>query len=195
MNLYQKIILLYSLLLLAGAVGLLLGIIGGLQFFVSFIIASVITLIILYIISLFNVPKHLQPEIKVNPTLYSTRSVFPLQFFPDLYIVQEKNIYIIRKTFFFSGWTEMVPVKDIASVRMYTGPFFSSLSILRKVIPQTSLEIKDLWKKDAIRMKEMIDGLIIKENKLVDVQENITVEGKKRTIFELGREREVEKEI
>lgn len=139
-----------------------------------------------------------QKRIKIgdfNPLLYKAKSVFPFQIFPDKYFVEEKAIYIVRKTFFLMAWTEMIPIQDIGSVRIYTGPFFASLTILRKILPKTSIELRNLWKKDAIKMKEILDGLIMKEANLVDVPEGISVEEKKKIFEEIGKEKEVEKEI
>src|SRR3989344_4496092 len=119
----------------------------------------------------------------------------PFQIFPDSYILQEKTLSIVRKKFFFNAWLETIPIKDIASVRLYTGPLFVSLSILRKILPQTSIELRDMWKNDGIKLMELLDALIMKENKLVNIPKKISLKFKKKLIYEIGSEKEIEKEI
>lgn len=161
-----------------------------------------LTLVLLFILSVIakhqkNLSGNLNEKIsgEVNPVIFSARSVFPFQLFPDRYILQEKTLSIIRKKFFLSAWTETIPIKDIASVRMYTGPLFVSLTLLRKILPQTSIELTDLWKNDGLKFMELLDALIMKENKLVDIPKEISLKSKKKLIYEIGHEKEVEKEI
>lgn len=70
-----------------------------------------------------------------NPALFSARSVFLLDLFPDQYIVHEKTLTIIRHKFFFNSWAETVPIENIDSVRIYAGPLFASLTINKKEHP------------------------------------------------------------
>ncbi|MBI5127150.1 hypothetical protein HZA76_01705 [Candidatus Roizmanbacteria bacterium] len=200
MNIIQKIIILISsFLLLIGAVILLLGILPGSIFMIYSILLITFSLFFIFVTSrVSKSDKSVKSMIKteeVNPVLYSARSVFPFQIFPDHYIVQEKGLYIVRKTFFMTAWTEMIPIKDVASVRIYVGPFFASLTILRKILPTTSIELRNLWKKDAIKMKEVLDGLIMTEAELIDIPEHISTKTKKEILTEIGTEKEVEKEI
>lgn len=184
-----------SIILLIGAVLLIFSIINFVTFITFGGLILIINLIVNYAISLFGKKNKVKEEVSRNPVLYKTRSVFPFQFFPDTYIIQEKNFFIIRKTFFATGWTEMLPIKDIASVRMYSGPFFASVSILRKVLPQTSFELRDLWKNDALKIKELLDALIMKEAKLIHIPEQITPKEKTKILISKVAEKEVAKEI
>lgn len=128
--------------------------------------------------------------------LFSTRSIFPFQVFPDRYILEENGLYIVKKLFFGMAWTEMFPIKDIATARLYSGPFFSSITIhFRMSLPVRSFQLRNLWKKDALRMKEILDGLILKQNQSINVPSNLPLEVKKKILHQEGREREVEKEI
>ncbi|OGK12002.1 hypothetical protein A2954_00300 [Candidatus Roizmanbacteria bacterium RIFCSPLOWO2_01_FULL_37_12] len=204
MNLIRIVILFSSIIFL------LLGVAIFLNFnFIPFsllIFFSVITIIftslLLYLVTVieFHQKKPLsnfndRKSGEVNPVIFTARSVFPFQIFPDTYILQEKTLSIVRKKFFFNAWLETIPIKDIASVRLYTGPLFVSLSILRKILPQTSIELRDMWKNDGIKLMELLDALIMKENKLVNIPKKISLKFKKKLIYEIGSEKEIEKEI
>lgn len=205
MNLNQKYIILVSILVLAGSIfSIVIPIIDVSLFFFFTIAISVVTFLIYIFKKVFLKQKNKTAEyvkskktkIPTDQILYSTRSVFPFQFFPDRYIVEENGLYIIKRLFFRMSWTEMIAIKDIASVRLYSGPFFASITVyLRTVIPQRSFQFRNLWKKDALKMKETIDGLLLKHNKSIEVPQDTPLELKKRIFRNKGREAEVEKEI
>lgn len=184
-----------SLLLLLAAIFLLFQIISLTYFVILAILILIVVLLANYIVPVFKKDLETGDIISRNPVLFTTKSVFPFQFFPDRYIVQEKNFYIVRKTFFSTGWTEMLPIKDIASVRMYSGPFFASITILRKVLPLTSFELRDLWKKDAFKLKEILDGLIMKEAKLINIPQMISSDDKTEMLIRKTGGEDVEKEM
>ncbi len=184
-----------SLLLLLAAIFLLFQIISLTYFVILAILILISVLIANYIVPVFKKDLDTGGVVSRNPVLFTTKSVFPFQFFPDRYIVQEKNFYIVRKTFFSTGWTEMLPIKDIASVRMYSGPFFASITILRKVLPITSFELRDLWKKDAFKLKEILDGLIMKEAKLINIPQMISSDDKTEMLIRKTGGEDVEKEM
>ncbi len=184
-----------SLLLLLAAVFLFFESINLVYFIILAILILISVLIANYIVPVFKKDLDTGGIISRNPVLFTTKSVFPFQFFPDRYIVQEKNFYIVRKTFFSTGWTEMLPIKDIASVRMYSGPFFASITILRKVLPLTSFELRDLWKSDAFKLKEILDGLIMKEAKLINIPQMISSDDKTEMLIRKTGGEDVEKEM
>lgn len=184
-----------SLLLLLAAVFLFFQNINLAYFIILAILILISVLIANYIVPVFKKDLDTGGIISRNPVLFTTKSVFPFQFFPDRYIVQEKNFYIVRKTFFSTGWTEMLPIKDIASVRMYSGPFFASITILRKVLPLTSFELTDLWKSDAFKLKEILDGLIMKEAKLINIPQMISSDDKTEMLIRKTGGENVEKEM
>jgi len=199
MNLNQKIILfISSLFLLIGTVTFLLFplFISSVIFIIFFVLIMLLTIIILYFNTTVKKPKE-KPNIfpETNQILFSARSVFPFQLFPDKYFVQEKTITIVRKKFFSQGWVETIAIKDIGGLRVYTGPLFSNIMIIRKILPQTTVELRNLWKKDAFKIKELLDGLIITQNNLIEMPKNIPLKVEKKILSEIGREKEIEKEI
>lgn len=200
MNQSQKIVLFFSSLLLL--IGTLFFLVFSL--FVSssvFLGYSSLIIFLTIIFIYFTSSKELSDDgvatkfKNSNQILYSAHSVFPFQIFPDRYFIQQKTISIVRKHFFSQGWVETISIKDIGGIRLYTGPFFSSITIIRKVLPQTTVELRNLWKKDAFKLKELLDGLVITENKLVEMPNQIPLKTEKKILFEIGTEKEVEKEI
>jgi len=208
MNLISKIIVLAgALLLLLGACALLfLPSFPPLLFILYALAIIVISTIALLLSSL--VVKHINPEkitikaapdqdisLKTNPVIFSVRSVFPLELFPDKYILQEKTMSVIKKKFFFSSEIETVQIKDILSSRLYTGPVLVSLTLVRKMPGFPEIQLTNLWKSDGLKFKQYLDALIMKENKLVKVPNDLSLKSKKKLIYEIGREKEVEIEV
>lgn len=199
MNRNQKIVLLISsLLLLFGTVFFLFFPLTFSSIFFASYFVLIVLLAFIFVLGFSN--KKIKDETnpmfdKSNQILFSARSVFPFQLFQDKYFIQEKTLSIVRKEFFSQGWIETIAIQDIAGIRMYTGPLFSSITIIRKVLPQTLVEMKNLWKSDAFKMKELLDGLMMTGNQLVDMPKNVNLKTQKKILIEIGKENEVEKVI
>lgn len=208
MNLIRKIILLTSsLFLLIGASALFfLPSFPSFLFIIYAFILGALTLLALFIASAivpqFN-PKKITIKVppdqdiseKTNPVIFITKSVFPLELFPDKYILQEKTLSIIKKKFFFSNEVETLQIRDIISARLFTGPFFVSITLVRKMPGFPDLELTHLWRADGIKFKDYLDALIMKENRLIKIPENLSIKNKRKLLYEIGREKEVELEI
>lgn len=200
MNKKQKIILFNCfLLIIFGVVATMLfpSLISSFVFVIYSIIVIITAFFYFYYASKISTSTE-EPATRFNTSnqiLFSAGSVFPFQLFPDRYFIQEKTVSIVRKQFFSQGWSETISIKDIGGIRLYTGPLFASITIIRKVLPQTTVELRNLWKKDAIKLKEILDGLIITENNLVNIPKKIPLKIEKKILFEIGTQKEIEKEI
>lgn len=128
----------------------------------------------------------------VNKTLIRVQAFFPFDFFPDMLIVNEADIVIVQKTFFFTGWTETVPVNEIKRVVLFKGPFFSSLTVELK--SKEKLTIGYLRRADAYAAKEIIDGLILKQEGRVTIPKHTDVSVEREILRQAGKSPAAEKE-
>jgi len=88
--------------------------------------------------------------------------ILPQNLFPDTIRVDRTRVTITQRTFF---WTEKVislRIEDILNISCSVGPLFGSLTISSRVMNSTDhFEINYFWRKDALRIKHIIQGYII----------------------------------
>lgn len=102
-----------------------------------------------------------------NRIILSISSVFPLDFFPNNIIVEEKRLTIVSRQFF-STQTHSVDIKNITNIFIDTGILFAQLTIVSDTFTQNQIVIKNLWKKEAIFMRRIIEGLRMFVEKDID---------------------------
>src|SRR5579859_4040624 len=103
---------------------------------------------------------------KSDKVLLKIRAVFPFDFFPDSVVIDESKINIIHKQFFFSSEILSIPIHHIQDIEVDTSIFFATLKILPvgfSVMSYTEnwVTVPYLWKRDAIRARRIISGLLI----------------------------------
>lgn len=106
---------------------------------------------------------------KSNRILVSISSHgFPFDLFPDTVNIEEGRLTIITRTFFFSSQVHSVDIKDISNIFINMAPFFAQLVIVSKTFAENEIKIKNLWKKEAILVRRVIEGLRVFESKQID---------------------------
>lgn len=100
-----------------------------------------------------------------NRILISISSVFPWDFFPTTINVESTRITIIYRQLF-SSQVHSVDIKDVSNIFLETGILFATITIISRTFVQNDVKIGKLWKKDAILVRRIIEGLrmFIKEN-------------------------------
>lgn len=202
----RGIVLIASLLLLLGSFGLFLPWVELSRLLLYFFVIIVLTVLMFFTFATSRntsqkneqkTTKRIFPpqSSEINPTLLDIKSVWPFEFFPNRLIIDEEDVTIVNKRFFFMGWTETIPASEIQDVRMYTGPFLASISIQKKPPVIQQIEVNNLWKKDALRAKELIDGLILENRDLIKIPEKTPILTKKHIIEQAGKNERVRKEI
>jgi hypothetical protein len=106
---------------------------------------------------------------KSNQVLYTTTTVFPFDFFPDTLTINANKIDVVKSEFFGSHQTTSVPLRDIANVEVQTTPFFASLRIVNIRYPMQPINLQYLKKDDAVKAKQIIDGLMVAMSQGADV--------------------------
>jgi len=93
---------------------------------------------------------------------------FPFDFFPSVLNVEEGRITVIVRHYFFSSQVHSVDVKDISNIFINLTPFFAQLVIVSKTFAKNEIRIENLWKKEAIFTRRLIEGLRIFEENQID---------------------------
>jgi len=106
---------------------------------------------------------------KSEQILFTTQTVFPFDLFPDSITISGNKIEISNSNFFASHQTSSIPLRDIANVEIQTSPFFASLKIINIRYPMHPHILQYLKKRDAIKAKNIIDGLLVAMSQGADI--------------------------
>lgn len=104
-----------------------------------------------------------------NKVLFELKAVFPFDFFPNKIIIDLNRVNIIIKEFFFSERRHSIDFKDIGDVLVETSPFFATLKIVDEGFPEGEIKISYLKKNEAIRARQIIQGLVTCKKEEIDV--------------------------
>ncbi|MFA6017465.1 MAG: hypothetical protein WC744_05250 [Patescibacteria group bacterium] len=104
-----------------------------------------------------------------NEILMSITSAgFPFDFFPTTINVEASRVTIITRQLF-SSQVHSVDIKDISSVFIETGILFAAITLISKIFSQKELVIDRLWKKEAILLRRVIEGLRMFEKEEINI--------------------------
>lgn len=122
-----------------------------------------------------------------NTILMSISSVLLFNFFPTTINVEATRVTIITRQLFASQ-VHSIDIKDISSVFIETSIIFAAITLISKTYSQKELVIDRLWKKEAILLRRVIEGLRMFEKKEI----NITNFSKKELLSKLNELSETE---
>jgi hypothetical protein len=103
-----------------------------------------------------------------NAILMSASSFFPFNFFPTTINVETTRVTIITRQLF-SSQVHSIDIKDISSVFIETSIIFAAITLISKTYSQKQLVIDRLWKKEAIMLRRIIEGLRMFEKKEINI--------------------------
>lgn len=106
---------------------------------------------------------------KSSQILFQTKTVFPFDFFPDTLTINANKIDIVNSEFFASNRTTSIPLNDIANVEVQTVPFFATIRIISIRFPMKPIVLHYLKKTEAIKAKNIIDGLLVAISQGADI--------------------------
>ena len=93
-----------------------------------------------------------------NRIIMKISSVFPLDFFPTVLVAEDTRITIIHRQLF-SSQVHSINIKDISNIFIDTSILFAQLTIISNTFAENQIIIHKLWKKDAILIRRIIEGL------------------------------------
>lgn len=127
-------------------------------------------------------------------TIITVKSVFPFDFFPDQIVVDENKINIIKSEFFFSKEVYSIPIENMNGVTSSSNLFFGQLRLEAWGISKLPDPVEYLWKKDAVKVRRIISGLITAHHANIDMT-NIPLMKARRALEEIGRAQEQYRKI
>ncbi len=106
--------------------------------------------------------------ISKSEPLIRIRSVFPFDFFPDEISVDVAKVNIIHREFL-TKRVQSVYIKNISDVVVNTSILFASLGIIDFGFQGNSVSVNYLSKKDALRTRKIIQGLVVCHKEEIDL--------------------------
>jgi len=119
-----------------------------------------------------------------NRILLRISSVFPWDFFPTSIVVEETRITIVHRQLF-SSQVHSVDIKNISNIFIDNSILFSQLTIVSDTFAKNQIVIDRLWKKEAIFIRRIIEGLRMFISRDIDTT-NFTREELLRKLKELS---------
>jgi hypothetical protein len=105
-----------------------------------------------------------------NRILLKVSSVFPWDLFPSSIVLEETRLTVIHRQLF-SSQVHSVNIKDVVNIFIDTGILFAQLTIVSNTFAENQIIINRLWKKDAIFMRRLIEGLRMFISKDIDTSD------------------------
>ena len=125
---------------------------------------------------------------KSNEVLATATAVFPFDLFPNTVTVDRTKVTITKRSFFWSAEVISLRIEDILNVTTGVGPFFGSLTVASRVMSSVDhFTISYFWRKDAIRLKHIIQGYVIAHHNNIDVS-HLSKREMIKTLSELGHD-------
>ncbi|HRF28585.1 MAG TPA: hypothetical protein PL051_03035 [Candidatus Saccharibacteria bacterium] len=119
---------------------------------------------------------------------YARTVVLPSNVFPDTVIVDRTKITITKRTFFWSSEVISIRIEDVLNVTASTGPFFGTLTISSRVMNSTDhYEINALFRRDALYLKQIIQGYVIAQHNQIQTS-HLDKNELIKTLLEIGRD-------
>ncbi len=116
--------------------------------------------------------------------------ILPINLFPDSVMVDRTKVTITKRTFFWSSSVISIRIEDVLNVACSTGPIFGSLTVSSRVMNSTDhYEIDYFWRKDALYLKQLIQGYVIAQHNQIETS-HLDRRELVKTLLELGSDSE-----
>lgn len=128
---------------------------------------------------------------KSHQLLASAQTVIlPINLFPDSVTVDRTKVTITKRTFFWSSSVISIRIEDVLNIACSTGPIFGSLTVSSRVMNSTDhYEIDYFWRKDALYLKQLIQGYVIAQHNQIETS-HLNRRELVKTLLELGSDSE-----
>lgn len=111
-----------------------------------------------------------------SETLCSVQSVFPFDFFPTTITVSRTKIDVIDQLFFFSKRINSFLISEIGRIEVTTGLLFSTILFRARTVDKLLVKVSYLNGSDAIKVQNVIQGLLIAKAEKVNMTQLNTTE-------------------
>lgn len=104
-------------------------------------------------------------------------TVFPFALFPDTLAIDRAKITVTRRSFFRAAETVSFRVEDTLNAACTVGPFLGTVKMVGRVMSDSqAIDVGPFWRRDAARMKRIIQGYIIAIQEKIDTSQLSTKE-------------------
>mgnify|MGYP000985882093 CR=1 FL=1 len=126
---------------------------------------------------------------KSHQLLASAQTVIlPINLFPDSVTIDRTKVTITKRAFFWTSSVISIRIEDVLNVACSTGPIFGSLIISSRIMNSTDhYEIDYFWRKDALYLKQLIQGYVIAQHNRIETS-HLNRKELIKTLLELGRD-------
>ena len=126
---------------------------------------------------------------KSHQLLASAQTVIlPMNLFPDSVTIDRTKVTVTKRSFFWTSSVISIRIEDVLNVGCSTGPIFGSLIISSRVMNSTDhYEIDYFWRKDAIYLKQLIQGYVIAQHNQIETS-HLNRRDLVKTLVELGND-------
>jgi hypothetical protein len=100
--------------------------------------------------------------------LFTATTVFPFTLFPDTVTIDREKVTVANRTFFRVAEIDSIRIEDILKVTADVGPFFGSAIIRTRYFNTSSLNVRFLWRSDALKLKRILQGYVIAKRNNID---------------------------
>ncbi len=101
--------------------------------------------------------------------IYSCKTVFPFDFFPDTIAVDKNKVDVVYSSFFFTKSVYTIMLEEVLNVTANLSLIFASLIIEVKGYEQNPSVINHLWRNQALKMRDTIMGLSIAKKRDIEL--------------------------
>lgn len=124
---------------------------------------------------------------KSHQLLASAQTVIlPINLFPDSITIDRTKVTITKRTFFWSSSVISIRIEDVLNVSCSVGPIFGSITISSRVMNSTDhYEIDYFWRKDALYIKQIIQGYVIAQHNQIETS-HLNKKDLTQTLLDLG---------
>lgn len=114
--------------------------------------------------------------------------ILPMNLFPDSVTVDRTKVTITKRAFFWTSSVISIRIEDVLNVACSTGPIFGSLIISSRVMNSTDhYEIDYFWRKDALYLKQLIQGYVIAQHNQIETS-HLSRDELIKTLLDLGND-------
>jgi len=106
---------------------------------------------------------------KADNVLLKVSTVFPFTFFVHDIIIDPYKVNIIFREFYFSEQIHSIMVKDILDVVVETSLFFATIKFVDQGYVENTVDVAYLKKSDALKVRKVVQGLVIAHRQAVDL--------------------------
>lgn len=101
-------------------------------------------------------------------TLFSAKSVFPFELFPDTLRIDRQKITVVHNDFLKMAHTTSIRLRDLGNVEVVLGPFFGTIILTSLYYRNNTQTINFLTRNDAIHAHRLLQGFMVAHNANID---------------------------